>query len=135
MTALIALLAIILLAVVILVVSAPLRGRSDRTSGQDAELEDLEAARAAKYREIRDAELDFRTGKLSPEDYKAVDDSLRSEAVQILDRLETSADRSERPEVPPSQIQGDQPPKSNPQVESEAVSDPDGDKTNPQAES
>ena len=31
---------------------------------------ELEAARDAKYREIRDAELDLRTGKLSDEDYE-----------------------------------------------------------------
>ena len=29
---------------------------------------ELEAAREAKYREIRDAELDYRTGKLSDDD-------------------------------------------------------------------
>ncbi len=34
---------------------------------------ELEAARDAKYREIRDAELDLRTGKLSDEDYGAID--------------------------------------------------------------
>ncbi len=45
-------------------------------------------AREAKYREIRDAELDYRTGKLSREDFEAVDRALRAEAVEILDRLE-----------------------------------------------
>jgi hypothetical protein len=125
MTALIALLAIVLLAVVVLVVGAPLRGRSEHLSGQDSELEDLEAARAAKYREIRDAELDFRTGKLSREDYEVVDGSLRSEAVEILDRLETSADHLDRTEAPPGQIGEDQAPKSNPHVESELPGDPE----------
>ena len=41
----------------------------------------LEAAREAKYREIRDAELDYRTGKLSDADWRAMDRSLRAEAV------------------------------------------------------
>jgi hypothetical protein len=50
--------------------------------------EELEAAREAKYREIRDAELDYRTGKLSSEDYEVVNGTLRTEAVKILDRLE-----------------------------------------------
>jgi hypothetical protein len=50
--------------------------------------EELEAAREAKYREIRDAELDYRTGKLSREDYEAVNGALRAEAVEILDQLE-----------------------------------------------
>ncbi len=49
---------------------------------------ELEAAREAKYREIRDSELDFRTGKLSSEDYAAIDGQLRAEALAILDRLE-----------------------------------------------
>ena len=51
--------------------------------------EELEAAREAKYREIRDAELDYRTGKLSHEDYEAVNGALRAEALEILNRLET----------------------------------------------
>jgi hypothetical protein len=50
--------------------------------------QELEAAREAKYREIRDAELDYRTGKLSHEDYEAIDTDLRAEAIEILNRLE-----------------------------------------------
>jgi hypothetical protein len=48
---------------------------------------ELEAEREAKYREIRDTELDYRTGKLSQEDFAATDGALRAEAVAILDRL------------------------------------------------
>jgi len=44
--------------------------------------------REAKYRDIRDAELDFRTGKLSETDWQALDRTLRSEAVDILKRLD-----------------------------------------------
>jgi hypothetical protein len=54
---------------------------------------ELEAARDAKYREILDAELDRRTGKLSDEDYEAIDRSLRGEAVEILDALEDARER------------------------------------------
>jgi hypothetical protein len=54
----------------------------------DAARDELEAAREAKYREIRDAELDFRTGKLSREDYDTIDADLRAEAIEILNRLE-----------------------------------------------
>ncbi len=39
----------------------------------------------AKYREIRDAELDHAAGKLSDEDFAAVDAELRREALEILD--------------------------------------------------
>lgn len=88
MTALAVLLTLVLLGAVILFVSHPLRAarRAPDAPGV-AEREALEAARAAKYREIRDAELDFRTGKLSIADYNAVDNALRAEALAILDRL------------------------------------------------
>jgi cytochrome c-type biogenesis protein CcmF len=54
----------------------------------------LEAAREAKYRDIRDLELDYRTGKLSGEDYRATDASLRVEALAILDRIQDRERRS-----------------------------------------
>ncbi|HXR30001.1 MAG TPA: heme lyase CcmF/NrfE family subunit [Solirubrobacterales bacterium] len=46
---------------------------------------ELEALKEAKYREIRDAELDHAAGKLSDEDYALLDAELRKEAVEILD--------------------------------------------------
>jgi hypothetical protein len=49
---------------------------------------ELEAAREAKYRELRDAELDHRTGKLSDADYEELDRSLRAEAIEILRALD-----------------------------------------------
>jgi len=77
-----------LLAAVVFVVSAPLRAAHRPPDPQSAERGQLEVAREAKYREIRDAELDYRTGKLSREDYEAVDGALRAEALEILNRLE-----------------------------------------------
>jgi hypothetical protein len=50
---------------------------------------ELEAERDAKYREIRDAELDHQTGKLSDQDFEALDSTLRAEAIEILRRLDT----------------------------------------------
>jgi cytochrome c-type biogenesis protein CcmF len=47
---------------------------------------ELEALKEAKYREIRDAELDHAAGKLSDEDFALLDAELREEAVEILDR-------------------------------------------------
>lgn len=82
------LLTLVLLAAVIAVVSAPLRRSRASREPQAPGRAELEAAREAKYREIRDAELDYRTGKLSREDYEAVDGALRSEALEILDRIE-----------------------------------------------
>jgi hypothetical protein len=100
---LVALCTIVLLGVVVLIVTAPLRAHSavrDEHEAQPVEEDDaasaegtvrrdeLEAAREAKYREIRDAEMDFRTGKLSEDDYRALDAELRAEALVILDALD-----------------------------------------------
>ena len=48
---------------------------------------EADALKEAKYREIRDAELDHASGKLSDEDYALLDAELRKEAVEILDRV------------------------------------------------
>jgi hypothetical protein len=88
MSLLVAILVLALIAAVVLLISAPLRAARRAPASGSAEREELELAREAKYREIRDAELDYRTGKLSREDYEAVDGALRAEAVEILDRLE-----------------------------------------------
>ena len=77
------LLVIVVLFLVVLLVSAPLR-RARESEGRSTELAELEAAREAKYREIRDAELDHRTGKLSESDYQVLERGLRSEAIEIL---------------------------------------------------
>jgi hypothetical protein len=52
-------------------------------------------ARETKYREIRDAEMDYRTGKLSREDYEAIDRQLRAEAMKILEALREAEGPSE----------------------------------------
>ena len=83
------LIVIVLLGVVVWLVSGPLRtgaGAADEAEG--ARRDDLEAAKEAKYREIRDAELDYRTGKLSQEDWRALDRELRAEAMDLLRRLD-----------------------------------------------
>jgi len=57
----------------------------------------LEALKEAKYREIRDAELDHAAGKLSDEDFALLDAELRREAVEILDRADgTGNGRNDR---------------------------------------
>jgi hypothetical protein len=82
------LLTLMLLAVVIALVGWPLFGRGRIEGDAAADRAELESAREAKYREIRDAELDYRTGKLSQPDYEAVDAALRAEALAILDSLQ-----------------------------------------------
>ena len=79
---------LVVLAVVVLVITGPLRSRRRDEAVESAERAELEAARDAKYREIRDAELDYRTGKLSEADWRSLDRSLRAEAVGILRRLD-----------------------------------------------
>ena len=84
-----AILVIVLLSLVVWLVSAPLRAGAAAAEDADAaRREDLEAAKEAKYREIRDAELDFRTGKLSEADWRALDRELRAEAMELLRRLD-----------------------------------------------
>jgi hypothetical protein len=78
----------VVLALVVLLVSAPLRARRSYEATESAERAELEAARDAKYREIRDAELDYRTGKLSQGDWRALDRGLRAEAIELLRRLD-----------------------------------------------
>jgi len=86
-------LALTLLAVVVWVVATPLRpGRSATLeAARGSEVAALEAARDAKYREIREAELDHRMGKLSEGDWREQDRALRREAMEILRRLDEAA--------------------------------------------
>jgi cytochrome c-type biogenesis protein CcmF len=62
----------------------PGRGRRRGALGRT----EADALKEAKYREIRDAELDHAAGKLSDEDFALLDAELRREAVEILDQVE-----------------------------------------------
>jgi hypothetical protein len=85
-------LALLVLALVVAaVLSVPLRRRGEEERREETRLAELQAAKEAKYREIRDAELDREMGKLSRDDWRSVDRDLRTEAIEILrelDRLE-----------------------------------------------
>lgn len=85
---------IVLAALVALTVSVPLRRRGEADRREEARLQELQAAKEAKYREIRDAELDHRMGKLSREDWREVDGELRGEAIEILRELDLLEARS-----------------------------------------
>ena len=85
---------VVLTLVVAAVLSVPLRRRGEEEWREETRLAELRAAKEAKYREIRDAELDREMGKLSRDDWRAVDRDLRGEAIEILrelDRLEGRA--------------------------------------------
>jgi cytochrome c-type biogenesis protein CcmF len=76
---------------------------------------ELEAAREAKYRELRDLELDYRTGKLSDADYHSSDHAVRVEALAILDRLE---------ELDQVEVQASQAEEQQEQAEEEQAEEP-----------
>ena len=83
-------------------VTAPLRrGAEAEDEGPGAERAALDAAKEAKYREIRDAELDRRTGKLDDADWRAIDRQLRAEAVELLRRIDALGEPAEGGEGPP----------------------------------
>jgi hypothetical protein len=73
-------------------VAAPLRRPRDADAaaahGAQARVAELEVRKEAKYREIRDAQLDHAAGKLSEGDFKALDAELRREAMTILAELD-----------------------------------------------
>jgi hypothetical protein len=82
-------LALILVAALAWFVARPLLpgfGRGVET--EDPRIADLEARKEAKYREIRDAELDREQGKLSKADWARADAELRREAIEILKELD-----------------------------------------------
>ncbi len=83
-------LVIALVALVAAFVVAPLRqGVSERARlADEGRRADLEADKRTKYREIADAEMDRRTGKLSDEDWRDLDRRLRAEAIEILHALD-----------------------------------------------
>jgi hypothetical protein len=93
------LLLFLILVVVALAVLSPLRGaRPEQDPDVEAErLAELELRKEAKYAEIRDAEADFHAGKLSREDYRALDRSLRREAIAILAEIDAAGEEDGKP--------------------------------------
>ena len=79
---------------VALVVVRPLLAREPEEALEAPERAELEAAKEAKYREIRDAQLDLEMGKLSEADQLAIDRELRAEAIEILRRLDALEGRA-----------------------------------------
>ena len=79
---------VVLVLIVAAVLALPLRRRGETERREETRIAELEAAKEAKYREIRDAELDHQMGKLSQEDWRSVDRDLRGEAIEILRRLD-----------------------------------------------
>lgn len=90
---------VLLIAVVLLVVAvfvtAPLRRPPGSGSeSEDPRLAELEARKETKYREIRDAEVDRRTGKLTESEWRRHDAELRREAIVILKQIDELRDEA-----------------------------------------
>jgi hypothetical protein len=82
---------IALLLAIVAIVGSPLRpGHEQAAASRDeSRVEDLQAAKEAKYREIRELELDHRTGKVTDADFRVLDRQLRAEAIEILRALDS----------------------------------------------
>ncbi|MFN8151154.1 MAG: hypothetical protein U0R24_08520 [Solirubrobacterales bacterium] len=92
------LIAIVIVSVVAAWVTMPLRRDEAALERglEDPVLADLEARKQAKYREIRDSELDHAQGKLGDEEFARQDAELRREAIAILKEIDAvSAERGD----------------------------------------
>ncbi len=91
---------VVLAALVAAAVALPLvRDAGDDERREAERTADLEVAKESKYAEIRDAELDFRMGKVSEADHRETDRELRAQAIDILreiDRLKGEEPREAR---------------------------------------
>jgi hypothetical protein len=86
------LIAIVIVCAVAAWVTVPLRREEGSTERglEDPVLADLEARKQAKYREIRDSELDHAQGKLGDEEFARQDAELRAEAIAILKEIDAA---------------------------------------------
>ena len=89
----------VLAVAVAFVVVGPLR-RPPEAESDEARRRVLEESKEAKYREIRDAELDREMGKLSDADWRVVDRELRAQAIEILRQIDDLPPGDEPPATP-----------------------------------
>jgi hypothetical protein len=87
------LLTILMLAGAVALIAAPLRHAGRVAATDRAEVAAAEAAKDARYREIVETELDFRTGKLTESDFREIDRALRAEAIELARRLDAERAR------------------------------------------
>ncbi len=71
-------------------ITVPLRRppNEEEPALEDPRMADLEARKQAKYREIRDTELDHAQNKLSDEEFARQDAELRRDAIGILREID-----------------------------------------------
>jgi len=68
--------------------------RREMPSEAEIALRDLQAEKARLIGELHELELDYATGKLSPDDYEALNRRLKGRAVRAIEAIE-----AERPSV------------------------------------
>ena len=79
----------ILLAAVWVAVWPLFAARAALRTDADVERQELEAEKARLLQEIHELDLDHATGKLSEEDYRAIEARLKARAVDVMQRLDT----------------------------------------------
>lgn len=79
-----------------------LRGVDERVV--DAERRELEDAKQSKYREIKDAELDYKSGRMTEDQWRQTDQELRKEAMLILRDIDTLS--AKKPAAPGEPVEG-----------------------------
>lgn len=80
-------------------VTRPFRSGWTMSGREDPRVADLEVQRDSKFREIKDAEADLKSGKIPREDFDRINADLRAEAILILEELDRArADADGRPD-------------------------------------
>jgi hypothetical protein len=72
-------------------------GRRAAQPEMEVERQELEAEKARLLQEIHELELDYQTGKLSDEDYRAIEARLKGKAVEAMQRIEGLEGRATKP--------------------------------------
>jgi type II secretory pathway component PulM len=96
----------ILLAAVWVAVWPLFAARGAGESDADVERRELEAEKARLLQEIHELDLDHATGKLSEEDYRAIEARLKARAVDVMQRLDALQPNSSSGSLKTPQIQG-----------------------------
>lgn len=89
------LIALLIVAAVALFVLVPFREDGEgAVATDDPVLADLEARKQAKYREIRDTQLDRAQGKLAEAEFRRQEAELKAEAIDLLKRIDARREQA-----------------------------------------
>lgn len=96
------LLTLVMVSVVVTFLAWPvIRGVDEQVV--DSDRRELEDAKQSKYREIKDAELEFKAGRMTEDQWRETDRELRNEAMLILREIDTlGAKNPDRPGEEPA---------------------------------